>query len=255
MAPRGKPNVLWIQTDELRADGLGCYGQSPWAHPLTPSLDALAARGVLFDNTYCNSPVCVPSRTSMLTGRYPHEIGVYHNEASRHVLPGELISFPQAFAAAGYQTVTIGKTHTPKHPIWGRVVGSLAGAGSAVRPYRSRGGEPPPLAVRLPGAPPVLVGGICALAPGEISATTHLTNLALEWLQADGGRGDPWMLRVSYLMPHTPVLAPQRFADLFDPADFAFDAGRDRPHETMPAFERFIADANRGGQLSPEQVA
>jgi len=257
VAHRRTPNVLWIQTDELRADALGCYGQSPWAQPLTPNLDALAAHGVLFSNTYCNCPVCVPSRTSMLTGRYPHEIGVYHNEASRngHVLPGHLVSFPQAFAAAGYQTVTIGKTHTPKHPIWGRVVPALAGAGSSVRPYRARRGDAPPLAVRLPGAPPVLVAGIYTLAPGEISATRHLTNLALEWLEADAKSDDPWMLRVSYLMPHTPVLPPERFAEMFDPGDFAFDATRDRPHEAMSAFERLIAEANRGEQLSPDEVA
>ena len=71
-----KPNIVWIMADELRASALGCYGGS-WAPVSTPNIDALAARGVLFTNNFCNSPVCVPSRMSTLTAAPPERTGVY----------------------------------------------------------------------------------------------------------------------------------------------------------------------------------
>ena len=71
-------NLLVITSDQHRRTASGCYG-----HPLacTPNLDALAERGVRFDTAYCNFPICVPSRASLATGRYAHELGVWDNAA------------------------------------------------------------------------------------------------------------------------------------------------------------------------------
>jgi len=74
-------NVVYIFCDELRQDALGCYG-NPAGPMKTPNIDSIAQRGVLFENCFCNSPVCVPSRTSLLTGLYPEDTAVYHNEAA-----------------------------------------------------------------------------------------------------------------------------------------------------------------------------
>ena len=73
MRPR---NLLVIMSDEHSRRVLGCYN-----HPMirTPNLDALAARGVRFTDAYCNSPICVPSRASFHTGRYPHQIRFWDN--------------------------------------------------------------------------------------------------------------------------------------------------------------------------------
>jgi arylsulfatase A-like enzyme len=77
-----RPNILWIQADELRADALGAYAAPVnWPKPRTPAFDRLAASGVVFENTFCQSPVCVPSRTSLALGRYPPETGVLDNHA------------------------------------------------------------------------------------------------------------------------------------------------------------------------------
>ncbi len=70
------PNILWIMTDEHRVDTLGCYG-SPWAH--SPNIDRLARRGVLFENAFVQSPICVPSRAATLTGKYAHTCEVLNN--------------------------------------------------------------------------------------------------------------------------------------------------------------------------------
>src|SRR5262245_23772193 len=73
---RSRPNILMICSDQHDGRAMGCSG-----HPVvrTPNLDRLAARGVLFKNTYCGSPVCCPSRASLMTGMFPHDVGVYNN--------------------------------------------------------------------------------------------------------------------------------------------------------------------------------
>jgi len=100
-----KPNVLHIMTDQQRADTLGVYGSELAA---TPNIDALAASGVTFGRAYCNNPLCMPSRATVLTGRYPCCSGVRTNgcvaSAGQRVLP-ELLS------EAGYQTAAFGKVH------------------------------------------------------------------------------------------------------------------------------------------------
>ncbi|MEA2296237.1 MAG: choline-sulfatase, partial [Solirubrobacteraceae bacterium] len=74
MSTTVQPNVLVIQADQLAASALGAYG-----NPVVraPNLDALAGQGVVFDRAYCNSPLCVPSRASMLTGELPSTIEAY----------------------------------------------------------------------------------------------------------------------------------------------------------------------------------
>ena len=107
-----RPNVLWIQTDEHRPDSLGCYG-SEWAR--TPNLDKLAARGAVFHECHVQSPTCVPSRTSMLTCKYPQELNVLENSPAFRdgFLGADEKLIPNLFADAGYQTASIGKWHTP----------------------------------------------------------------------------------------------------------------------------------------------
>ncbi|MCC7409465.1 MAG: sulfatase-like hydrolase/transferase, partial [Phycisphaeraceae bacterium] len=90
-----RPNILWIQTDEQRPDSLGCYG-SPWAK--TPNLDELAARGVTFRRAFCQSPICVPSRSAQMTCRYPQEIGVLNTPIDAYdgkVYPDDTVMFTE----------------------------------------------------------------------------------------------------------------------------------------------------------------
>ena len=100
-----QPNFLFIITDQQRADWLGCYG-----HPVlrTPHIDALAARGTRFENFHTASPVCMPNRASLLTGRYPSLHGLRFNGC---VLPENANTFVGQLADAGYHTAAIGKSH------------------------------------------------------------------------------------------------------------------------------------------------
>jgi len=100
-----RPNFLFLITDQQRADWLGCYG-----HPVlkTPHIDAIAGQGTRFDSFHVASPVCVPNRASLLTGRYPSLHGLRYNGC---VLPENANTFVDLLADAGYHTAAIGKSH------------------------------------------------------------------------------------------------------------------------------------------------
>ena len=101
-----RPNLLFIYSDQHAAAVSGCYGD-PVAE--TPNLDALAARGVLLENVYCPSPICVPSRMSFLSGRYPHENRVWTNN---HSLDSSIPTLAHAWGAAGYRPLLVGRMHS-----------------------------------------------------------------------------------------------------------------------------------------------
>lgn len=100
-----RPNFLFLITDQQRADWLGCYD-----HPVlkTPNIDAIAARGTRFDNFHVASPVCMPNRASLLTGRYPSLHGLRYNGCR---LPLNANTFVDLLGDAGYHTAAIGKSH------------------------------------------------------------------------------------------------------------------------------------------------
>ncbi|HAD27097.1 MAG TPA: sulfatase [Rhodobacteraceae bacterium] len=100
-----RPNFLFLITDQQRADWLGCYG-----HPIlkTPNIDNIASQGTRFDNFHTASPVCMPNRASLLTGRYPSLHGLRYNGC---VLPENATTFVDLLANDGYKTAAIGKSH------------------------------------------------------------------------------------------------------------------------------------------------
>lgn len=97
--PSRRFNVLLITLDTTRADRIGCYG---YAAAATPSLDALARRGVLFERAYAPAPLTLPSHASMLTGLYPPEHGLHNN--GQGALPAGLPTLATELRAAGYET-------------------------------------------------------------------------------------------------------------------------------------------------------
>ena len=105
-----KPNVLFISIDDLN-DWIGCLGGHPQAK--TPNLDRLAARGTVFLNAHCQSPLCNPSRTSVMTGLRPSTTGIYSLQPAFRTVPSlkDYVSLPKAFAANGYATSTCGKMY------------------------------------------------------------------------------------------------------------------------------------------------
>lgn len=104
-APRPRPNILLIQADQLRASALSFHGNKV---SKTPNIDRLMNDGVVFSNAYCNSPLCSPSRFSMMTGLLPTEIGAWDNAAQ---FSSDIPTYAHALRLQGYHTVLAGKMH------------------------------------------------------------------------------------------------------------------------------------------------
>lgn len=111
-AAERRPNILFVMTDQQSSDALSCRIGDRYLR--TPSMDSLAANGMLFTRAYCANPLCVPSRTSMFTGRYPSETGVETNDQVKDGIDAK--RFPNMgsmFKRAGYATGYFGKWHMP----------------------------------------------------------------------------------------------------------------------------------------------
>ena len=100
-----KPNLLFLFSDQHAQKIAGCYGNEIIQ---TPNLDRLAANGITFNNAYCPSPLCVPSRMSLLSGRYPSQQEVWMND---DFLASDVPTFAHSLGAAGYQPTIIGRMH------------------------------------------------------------------------------------------------------------------------------------------------
>ncbi len=101
----GRPNFLLIVTDQQRADHLGCYGNRILQ---TPHIDGIAARGVAFDRFYVATPICMPNRATLMTGRMPSSHGVRHNGIP---LSLRATTFVELMRRAGWRTAMVGKSH------------------------------------------------------------------------------------------------------------------------------------------------
>ncbi|HTZ74285.1 MAG TPA: sulfatase-like hydrolase/transferase [Candidatus Aquilonibacter sp.] len=104
--PNSKPNLLLIIADQFRWDFVGAYGLNPMG--ITPNLDSIAQRGVAFRNCVTNQPLCCPSRSSLFTGQYPSQTGVWKNGFG---LRTDATTIAKALRAEGYSTNYIGKWH------------------------------------------------------------------------------------------------------------------------------------------------
>jgi len=118
-----KPNIVFILSDQHKADVMGCAGDE---HVNTPNIDQLAEHGTMLENHYCNSPLCAPSRSSMLSGVLPAENGVSNNMQS---LRSDQATFAHSLSVAGYETVLSGRMHfvgpDQRHGFEKRLVGDI----------------------------------------------------------------------------------------------------------------------------------
>lgn len=237
-----RPNVLFICADQWRGDCLSALGHR---NVRTPNLDALAADGVLFRNHFSQCTPCGPSRTSLLTGLY-----LMNHRSGRNGTPLDARHTNIALEArkAGYEPVLFGYTdtsldprsHDPNDPVltgydkgvmpgfstplhltdeMGPWVADLLargydlpnGRGDAFRP-RQDFDRPADRGFRY--IPPVF--------PAEESETAFLADRFLEWLAVQ--RGKSWFAHVVFYRPHPPLIAPEPYNALVDPADVALPA-------------------------------
>lgn len=229
-----RPNVLFLISDDLN-NMLGCYGD-PLAK--TPNIDRLAARGVLFDRTYCTFPLCGPSRNSMLTGLYPNSTGILANQQIfRQTIPAQL-SMPQAFRQAGYFAARIGKLYHYNVP---NSIGTNGHDDPAsweleLNPAGvDRLEEHPKIFSLVPGQ----FGGTLswyASPKGDEHHTDGLMAADAEWvLERCAKRKDrPFFLAVGFFRPHTPYVAPKGYFDLYPEKDMPVVEGVKEDQADIP---------------------
>ncbi len=208
MRPR---NLVILMADEHAGKYTGFAG-----HPIvkTPNLDRLAASGTVFKNAYCNSPICMPSRAAFATGRYPHDTGYVCNATP---YDGTVLGWPHHLTNAGIPVTSIGKLHyrdagvssgfsesiVPMHAV--NATGDLFGALRQTQPLPVRHG------VRLVAE---------QVGRGESTYTTYdrtILSETLDWLTNTApALSEPWVLFVSFVCPHFPLIAPDQFYDMYD---------------------------------------
>lgn len=206
--------MIVIASDDLRPT-LGCYGNNIVK---TPNIDKLASRGVKFDRAYTQYPLCNPSRTSLLTGRYPTQTGVMDNELYFRALHPEFVSLPQHFKANGYVTLRSGKI------FHGGIddTDAWTGGGEA---RNFTGARRPPVnpdsAARTSHSDRIVV----LEGDGKTNEDYRMATSAIEFLEKY--KDQPFFLAIGSAKPHSPPAAPKKFFDLYDaekiplPPDFA----------------------------------
>ncbi|MCB9874514.1 MAG: sulfatase [Planctomycetaceae bacterium] len=237
-----KPHVLFIAVDDLN-DWVGCMNGHPQA--LTPNIDRLASRGVLFTNAHCAAPACNPSRAAVFSGRMPNVTGVWSNEnAGIGKLAPDALLLSQAFARSGYRTLGTGKLlHNGGKAIFDEYFAvdqrwsplSKEAAEYTKKELPTKGSDNPrhvtkdgqgktvvlPLN-RMPSdrAPNKASGESFDWGPFDVPDSdfgdTQITDWAIE--QLERGSNKPLFLGVGYYRPHIPLWAPARFFERFKSA-------------------------------------
>ena len=246
-----KLNVLFIITDQQRADHLGCAG-----NPIlrTPNLDKLANEGIRFTSAYCANPICMPNRASIFTGLYPNMHGI---RTAGMNLPENVPTFTETLLNQGYHTFSIGKVHlqfwTPRFKKGSRSAECIGPWLSEKYRIKMKQNLPVPYYGFKEVDMVTGHGDLCAghyldwlekrapeyvseirekmnkffnktyyktNMPEEIYPTTYITKRTIEFLDryAQGYYGDkPFFLHCSFPDPHHPVCPPGKYYELYKP--------------------------------------
>lgn len=202
-----KTNVLFFLSDQHNPGVTGYAGNKTVD---TPTLDKLASESVRFDTCYCQNPLCVPSRYSLLTGKYSKTIGVYDN---RHIFESGQNTLPRVLTKAGYETCLIGKAHINGEQFQGysqRPYGDLFGQAHQPNPSREANGGESGLGDVLGASGPLQF-------PLAMSQTEICVSEAAKWLSlhADLRADKPFFLSVNFDKPHFPMTPPKQLYDKY----------------------------------------
>ena len=277
------PNFLFITTDQQRWDTLRCAGNPAIR---TPHLDALAARGVRFSRAYPSTPICMPARASMITGRSQRGHQVFEHEIN---LSENIPVLGDALHDVGYTTALFGKPHfkvweiedsLPEHPPAGAAIDPRDGLWhgpyygfdyvSHFTGHRSPSGHwrvwlerEHPESIRLwePEASPkpeVRSGAWHNAIPKEHHHTHFFADELIDWLGQRGQANEtqPFFAWLSFPDPHGPFCPPAPYSDMYDPADMPSPVPPADDFELKPPHYRWSVDGKHswyGGGIAGDQ--
>ena len=232
----GKPNVLFLICDDLNCD-LGCYGHQ---RVRTPNIDRLAARGVRFENAYCQYALCGPSRASFMTGLYPDQTLIRRNAIFlRERLPN-VETMAQMFRRNGYFATRIGK-------IFHYGVPSHIGTSGHDDPYswdytinprgRDKDDEHLIFSVR-PGEFGGFMSWLAADGADEEQTDGIAASAAVKLIEQYVKDDRRFFLAVGLYRPHTPYVAPKRYFAMYPADELTVPRVPDEYLETLPPAAR-----------------
>lgn len=250
MNSKKRPNILFFLSDQHRADAMGCAGDTT---VITPNMDRLATESVRFENCCTNGPLCMPARTSLVTGQYINQHGQWGIQSTGTSPHGQ--SHVRQMRDAGYETLVFGKTHyvpfigqskgkydeVENLKDWGYThIDYVSGGngrdieGNTYEPYlKSKGlfdvlkehfkdnhfrNDPTPI-------------------PLEDTPDMYFTNQAVEWIR-NYDESKPFYMQVNLPGPHAPYDAPQALWDLYDPDGMPLPKVMAHPGAPIPEYVR-----------------
>ncbi|AET91855.1 choline-sulfatase [Burkholderia sp. YI23] len=255
-----KQNILVLMADQLTPFALSAYGNRVTK---TPRIDALAREGVVFESAYCASPLCAPSRFSLLAGKLPSNIGAYDNAAE---FPSETLTFAHYLRAEGYRTILSGKMHfcgaDQLHGFEERLTTDIYPADFGWTPDWQNFDARPTWYHNMSS---VIDAGPCVRTnqldfDDEVTFTTRQKLFDIARERHAGKDARPFMMVASLTHPHDPYAIPRKYWDMYRDEDIDMPSYRDSleacdPHskrlrhvyeaDRTPPTERQILNARR----------
>lgn len=233
-AAETKPNVLLIAIDDLN-DWVGCLGGHPDTR--TPNIDRLAERGVLFENSHSQAPICNPSRSSIMLGLRPSTTGIYLNNPKHWLVPAleGRVTMPRHFAAAGYTTLTTGKIYH----------------GSGLPPndfdiVGPRPGQRIDLDEQLQSGFPSSVAKLWDFGPQRYEEAKFADHADATWAigQLEQQRDRPFFIAVGFYRPHVPFYSPERVFRQVPRSEISLPEVREDDWADIPEIARKLTQSN-----------
>ena len=238
-----KPNILFIMCDQMTALALAKYGHSVTR---TPTLDAMAEQGVLFENAYTTFPLCTPARVALATGELPSTVGGYDNGAE---LPASVPTFAHYARLLGYQTCVSGKLHyigpDQLHGFEERLTTDIYPASFEWTANWDK--EAPQYAFDAHGGASttetVADAGLCARSM-QLDYDEEVLERAVRKIFDLRRSADtrPFLLKVSFTHPHDPYVITRKFWDIYSDDEIDLPAATALPLDQWDAHSQYLFD-------------
>jgi choline-sulfatase len=223
--PASKPNILFIMADQLAAPQLKMY--NPSSQIKTPHLDRLASQSVQFDSAYCPSPLCAPSRMSLITGLLPMKIGAFDNASQ---INSEIPTYAHYLRSRGYHTALAGKMHFVGDQLHGYEQRLTSDIYPGDFGWAVNWDEPDTRLEWYHNASSILQAGTCGRS-NQLDYDEEVMFKSTQYLWdhvREGPNKRPFCLTVSLTHPHDPYTITKKYWDRYEDVDI------DLPKVRMP---------------------
>ncbi|KAH8899284.1 choline sulfatase [Thozetella sp. PMI_491] len=247
-----RPNILFIMADQLAAPQLSIY--NPESQIKTPNLDSLAAKSVQFDSAYCPSPLCAPSRMSLITGQLPMKIGAFDNAAQ---ISSEVPTYAHYLRLQGYQTVLAGKMHFVGDQLHGYETRLTSDIYPGDFGWVVNWDKPDTRLEWYHNASSILQAGVCVRS-NQLDYDEEVMYKSTQFMYdhvREGPDARPFCLTVSLTHPHDPYTIQKKYWDLYDGVDINLPKVSIPKEEQDPHSKRLLKVCDLWDQdFSEEQI-